>query len=324
MARKEYARSQCPSTERLDQLLPLGVGVLYNPSLEACLDVHAEACDYVEMIPDMAWTDHGRHATPRFTELGRWREATERIADRMPLVARDIGLSLGTEAWSDPGYLAQLVAWQRRHQPVWHGVRLPFVQMRAGDGEMRKAAAPLPARYDEALVATIAARIDEVHSESPLPFLIGNKVDFVALPEQEMSEPRLLNALAERTGCGLLLDVHNLCANAKSHRFDPFEFIDALDLERVVEVHIAGGGELGAWYRDSHSGPCPPPVWQLLDYVVPRASRLCGITFEFHDSYFPALGDSGVRVQLERARRAWDTATHVTAGQAHGDVGPRI
>ena len=310
MTRKKYLRSQCPSTERVDQLTPLGVGVLYNPSLDAFLDVHADGCDYVEMIPDMAWTDHGRHATPRFTELGRWRAAAERIADRMPLVAHDIGLSLGTEGWADTAYLAQLAAWQQRFQPIWHSDHLSLGRVHGDGGEPQGAGGALPVPYDEELLTMVGARIDEVHARSPLPFLIESNGYFATLPDQDMSEPQFLNALAERTGCGLLLDVHNLYAKARNHGFDPFAFIDALDLERVIEIHVAGGSELGDKYTDRHSGPCPE-VWRLLDYVTPRAPRLCGITFEFHDSYFPALGDSGVRAQLDRARQAWHTARHV-------------
>jgi uncharacterized protein len=37
-------------------------------------------------------------------------------------------------------------------------------------------------------------------------------------------------------------------------------------------------------YTDSHAGPCPQPVWDLLEDVVPRAPNLAGITFEFHDA----------------------------------------
>ena len=68
---------------------------------------------------------------------------------------------------------------------------------------------------------------------------------------------------------------------------------------------FAGGNELGGVYRDSHAGPCPDAVWDLLALVVPRASRLRAITFEFHDSYYPLLGYAGIADQLGRARAIW-------------------
>ena len=89
--------------------------------------------------------------------------------------------------------------------------------------------------------------------------------------------------LAARTGCGLLLDIHNLYVNARNHGFDPVGFLGELDLSRVAEVHIAGGNELVGMYTDSHAGACPEPVWELLDHVVDHAPQLRGVTFEFHD-----------------------------------------
>jgi hypothetical protein len=43
-------------------------------------------------------------------------------------------------------------------------------------------------------------------------------------------------------------------------------------------------------------------VWDLLEYLVPRAPNLRAVTFEFHDSYYGILGPAGVRAELQRAR----------------------
>jgi hypothetical protein len=128
----------------------------------------------------------------------------------------------------------------------------------------------------------------------------------VDIPEQDMTEQEFLNGLTRLTNCGLLLDVHNVYVNARNHGFDAAAFIEQLDLSRVVEVHIAGGSELAGMYTDSHAGPCPEPVWDLLEQVASSASNLCAITFEFHESYYPLLEISGIRAELRRARSVWD------------------
>jgi hypothetical protein len=163
----------------------------------------------------------------------------------------------------------------------------------------------VPVPYDQDVLDLVARKVERVQREIPVSFLIENNVSFINFPEQEMSEPEFLNRLAERTGCGLLLDVHNLYANARNHRFDAQTFIDALDLNRVIEVHIAGGNELDGVWLDSHSGACPQPVIELLGYVAMRAPNLRAITFEFNDSYFPVLGEDGLREQLDQARKFW-------------------
>jgi len=66
-----------------------------------------------------------------------------------------------------------------------------------------------------------------------------------------------------------------------------------------------GGDEFAGMYTDSHAGPCPEPVWELLDYAISRTPNLRGVTFEFHFSYYTLMGESGVRTQLDRARAAW-------------------
>jgi uncharacterized protein (UPF0276 family) len=137
------------------------------------------------------------------------------------------------------------------------------------------------------------------------PFLLENNVYYVDLPEQDLDEPSFLNALAARSGCGLLLDLHNVYVNARNHGFDAAGFVAAIDLSAVVEVHIAGGSELFGVYTDSHSGPSPEPVWQLLEQVVAGAPRLCGITFEFDDTSWPLLRADGLLAELGRAREAW-------------------
>lgn len=74
-----------------------------------------------------------------------------------------------------------------------------------------------------------------------MPFLLENNVYFTDIPEQEMTEPEFLNALTAEAGCGLLLDLHNLYANARNHGIDTEAFLHELDLSRVVEIHVAGG-----------------------------------------------------------------------------------
>jgi uncharacterized protein len=284
----------------------LGAGILYNPSLSGFLRDHIHAYDYLEIIPDMFWTDGGRGVEPRYIELGTWVDELEALAGRVPLVSHSTGFSLGSADGFDIQPVEHLAEWHRRYGFMWHSDHLSFVRVSDGDGHDENAALALPFPYDEEMLDLVVDRVDLVQGKVPLPFLIENNVAFVEAPEQEMSEPQFLNRLHERTGCGLLLDLHNLYANARNHRFDALDFLDDLNLRAVVEIHIAGGSELGGMWTDSHAGPVAEPVWDLLEATVPRTPALCGITFEFHDSYFSLLGDIGVAEQLVRARSAWD------------------
>ena len=284
---------------------PLGVGLLYNPALPAWLNDHIGLLDYVEIIPDMFWTDAGLGAPSRFRELPSWMHALEPISKRVPVVAHDIGLSLGSADIFDDEYLRQIAAFQGRHDVRWHSDHVSFLQVKGRTGKAHNAGVAVPVCFDHEMLDVFVEHVLRVQEGTSLPFLVENSAYYVDFPEQDLSEPEFLNSLTLRTGCGLLLDLHNLYVNCRNRKTDPRHFLDALALDRVVEVHVAGGSEIGEVYTDSHAGACPPEVWRLLDAVIPKAPRLRGITFEFHDSYFGLLGEAGLEREIGLARKAW-------------------
>lgn len=288
--------------DRLSALPALGVGVMYNPSLPEFLRTDLDAIDFLEITPDMFWTNHGPGSAHQYEELESWVEVLDSIVERRPVVGHNIGLSIGNAGHFDQGYVKHIASWQQRYRFPWHSDHLSFAEVTSPDGLIHNAGVALPIPLDREVLDMIVERVNLVHEIVPVPFLLENGVYFVVYPGQEMTEPQFLNELASRTGCGLLLDIHNLYANARNHQFDAFEFLRELDLTKVVETHIAGGSEFAGMYTDAHSGPCPEPVWRLLESVVPSAPNLRAITFEFHDSYYSFLGPEGVREQLARAR----------------------
>jgi uncharacterized protein len=298
--------------DRLAVLPKLGVGLLYNPALPEYLRERQETFDYVEVIPEMFWNDRGPDTDPRFVELNDWVKMLDWVTDRCPVIAHNIGLSLGSADYFDQSYAEHIAGWQRRFGFPWHSDHLSFVRITAAEGHDHNAGLAVPVPYDYDVLEMIAARIDAVQDTVPVPFLIENNVYFIDVPDQDMSEPEFLNELTRRTGCGLLLDIHNVYANARNHAFDAATFIEQLDETRIVEIHIAGGSELAGMYTDSHAGPCPEPVWELLADVVPRAPNLAGITFEFHDSYYALLKADGINAELDRARSVWERRPAMT------------
>lgn len=150
------------------------------------------------------------------------------------------------------------------------------------------------------------------------PFLLENNVYYVRYPEQELSEEEFLNELCRRSGCGVLLDLHNLYTNAVNHGFSAEDYLDNLDLANVTEIHIAGGVPMMGFHTDSHTGPVLDAVWELLERAVPPAKNLRGVTFEFHESSYERLGESGILGQIDRARTI--VGKHPARPEAVSDV----
>jgi uncharacterized protein len=282
-----------------------GVGILHNPIVPDLLKADSALVDYVAIMPDMFWTDRGLGAGDRFIELESWIDFLDWVVGRLPLVAHSIGLSLGSAEFADDAYVEQLARWHHRYAFLWHSDHLSFAQVRSASGHEQHAGMAVPLPFDHEVLNMVTARVQALRPRLPSPFLVENAVAYLDFPDQGMTEPEFLNALVRDGGCAHLLDLHNLYTNSRNHGFDAFAFLHALDLDAVVEVHVAGGGEFAGMYTDSHSGPCPEPVWLLLEEIMPHTPNLKGITFEFHDSYFPRFGAEGVRTELARARAIW-------------------
>src|SRR5262249_16729410 len=115
-----------------------------------------------------------------------------------------------------------------------------------------------------------------------------------------MSEPAFFNRLHDETGCGVLLDLHNLYANTINLGISAEDYLAELRPELVVELHLAGGDWLRGHYTDSHSRKTPPLVWEWAHAWAPRFPNLAAITYEYHESYHKRLGLDGIADELDR------------------------
>ena len=289
---------------RLQALPALGVGLLLNPDTLASPEADG-AYQYLEIIPDRFWLDAGPAAETRHRELVRSVAALDRLAERVPIVCHSIGLSIGSASVFDAGHVEQIARWQRRYGFAWHSDHLAFSRL-AEHGTEVNAAITLPLTRDEESLALLTERIARVQARVEVPFLLENNVYFVIPPDEPYGEAEFLNALCRRSGCGLLLDLHNVHVNATNHGFAAEAFLDELDLRHVVEIHIAGGDELAGFYTDSHAGPVADAVWPLLERTLRAAPWVRGVTFEYHESYGPMLAGGGVARELHKARAIWE------------------
>src|SRR5262249_15973615 len=90
-----------------------------------------------------------------------------------------------------------------------------------------------------------------------------------------MTEIEFLSAVAQRTGCGLLLDVNNVHVSAVNHGFDAAAYINAFPMEYVGEFHLAGFAEdfdsEGARILiDDHGRAIADIVWDLYRQALGR------------------------------------------------------
>ena len=222
------------------------------------------------------------------------------------LVVHGVELSIGSASGWNSAYLDILDELWAARPFAWHSEHLGFL-LAPGDapGELRYAGVPLPLPTTDEALQLVAPRAAALVERYPAPFLLENGVHYLPDLPGARDEVEFLNALTALSGCDLLLDLFNFHCNAQNHGFDAMEALARLRLDRVVEIHVAGGVLHDGYLLDAHSGAVPAAVWPLVDYVVARAPRLGGITFEILDDAVERLGPAGVIDQLARARESW-------------------
>lgn len=293
------------------EVAKLGVGLAYQPQLRSLIEAWPDEIDYVEIVPDTLWTDLGHGAPVRYIDDADGVSFLEQVAATRPVVPHSIGLSIGSAHRFENEHVEQMARWYERFRFPWHSDHLAY-HLSEHDGGELNVNLTMPVALTREMLAMLTERVLAVRERIPVPFLLENNVYYFVLPDQDFDEAEFLSELCRASGCGLLLDVHNLYVNCRNYGTDPLEYLRRLDLEHVVEMHVAGGMEYGGMYLDAHSGICPEPVWDLLAWAVPRCPNVAGVTFELFGSWFDTIGDDGVRSQLARMRQIW-SATHAPA-----------
>lgn len=222
------------------------------------------------------------------------------LRDAVPVLLHGIGLSLGSAEGLDPRRVRHVTRVAEAVEPPWFSEHIAFT--RAGGVEIGHLA-PLP--FTREAVATVAANVAGLRRALPgLPLLLENIAYPFALPGAEMSEADFVRAILEETDAGLLLDLENVHANARNHGYDPLAYLESLPLERVVEVHLAGGVERDGAYVDSHTRPVPEASWSLLEWLAPRAP-IRAVVIERDDNLPPFVE---LLAEVRRAQEVLDAA----------------
>ncbi len=199
------------------------------------------------------------------------RSAIFDLVGRIALTAHGVGLSIGTDVPLDLAYLDQVAAVVERLKAPAYSEHLAFTRVPGRD-----LANLLPLPKTGAVAESIIAKVRTVQTRVPVPFLLENITYAFEWPDSNLTDAEFLNLICRETGAGLLLDIENLYLNASNHRFDPYEFLDALSAGLVQEVHMAGGTTVREqalrrpFLADSHSHPVPDAALDLLAYALTR------------------------------------------------------
>jgi uncharacterized protein (UPF0276 family) len=276
------------------------LGVVYNSGLDDWL--RRSEVGVVEVEPQTLWFySRGSPEPYRVAE-----EELERVSG-LPgtKLIHGIGFAVGGSIPPERTQLAPLRRTIEVLRPAWVSEHLAFNAFDDGDGAQLTGFMLPPRQTPEGVRAAVRS-IRSLADELDLPFAVETGVSYLQPRGDEMPDGAFVAEIIEAADCGLVLDLHNLWTNERNGRQPAREFIAQLPLERVWEIHLAGGEERHGYWLDGHCDGVPEPVLELLREVVPRLPKLGALVFELFPTHLQRLGPAWIGDQLATIRAALD------------------
>ena len=195
-------------------------------------------------------------------------DALTRIRRDYPVSLHGVCMSIGGPQPLDKAHLGRFKSLVDRYEPALVSEHLAWS---THNTTYFNDLLPLP--YTPATLARVADHIDQVQEVIGRPILLENPSTYLVFPESTMSETEFIGKLAQRTGCGLLLDVNNVFVSATNHGYSALTYLADFPLGHVGEIHLAGHAsqaddEGDLLLIDSHDGPVANAVWILFEIVI--------------------------------------------------------
>nr|WP_238704616.1 DUF692 domain-containing protein [Pseudomonas nabeulensis] len=258
---------------------------------------HEHFVEVLDTLPDIGFFEV--HAENYMVAGGPFHHYLGLIRERYPLSVHGVGLSIGGEGPLDREHLARLATLIERYQP--HSFSEHLAWSSHGPVFLNDL---LPLAYDSATLQRVCEHVDQVQSTLKRTMLLENPSTYLQFQRSTLDEADFISDIIRRTGCGLLLDVNNVYVSCINHQRDPRSYLDALPLQAVGEIHLAGFAEdtdsLGdRLLIDDHGAPIDNAVWQLYEQVLSRIGPVA--TLIERDNRLPAFPV----LQAEAERADW-------------------
>jgi uncharacterized protein len=193
----------------------------------------------------------------------------EALKAEYTLIPHGVSLGIGSVEPPRADYLERLKGLVRTLAPPYFSDHLCWG--RAAGHDLHDLL-PLPMTR-ESMTLTVQ-RIREVQDRVEAPFALENVSSYLTFKESTFAEWEFLSEIAERADCGILFDINNVYVSARNHGFDAEAYVDAIPVERVVQIHMAGHHDMGTYLLDDHGSPVAAPVLELYARFIRRAGAI--------------------------------------------------
>lgn len=229
---------------------------------------------------------------------GYWKKVFKEVTERYPLFTHGLSLSIGSPDPLDIDFLRKVKTFLDEHQAVIYSEHISYSKC---DNAHMYDLLPMP--FTEEAVKHISGRIKTVQDylERPLTMEV---VSYYTSVQPEMTELEFVNSIIDESGCNLLLDVNNIYVNGFNHGYNPYAFIDKLNLSKVSYIHMAGHEKVADdLIIDTHGNPIIDPVYHLFEYAMAKLERDVPVLLE-RDFNIPEFEE--LRLEMNRIQEIKD------------------
>lgn len=292
------------------------MGVVWWPPLDALCRETEGLVDVIETEPEAFWVPKPDGSGFR-SFVG---EAVKHLPH--PKLLHSVGAAVGGTCRAPNGHSEALESDIAELRPRYVSEHLSVTRFRPErESTPVSAGFMLPAAQSRMGAELAAANIREHKVALATPLAVETTVSYLPPASGEWPDGVFVAAVAEGADCGILLDLHNVLCNARNGRQSVASFCDAIPLERVWELHLAGGESERGFYVDAHSGLVEPELMEIASALVPRLPCLEAITFEIMPDRVAETGLSAIARQLGQIRDLWNTTRNTRADS--GGLGVR-
>lgn len=280
------------------------VGLGWRHELSASILSHLDAIDVVELIID-DYFNAPRHKLQAVTSLRQY----------VDVIYHGVTLGLASTHAVDARRVDQLARTLDHFQASVWSEHLAFV--RAGGYEIGHLSAPPRNEW------TIEGTIQNIERASTIigsrPSL-ENIATLIDPPGSTCTEWEWVGSISAEANTPLLLDLHNIFANALNFGYDPVEYVRSFPLDRVNLIHLSGGkwinepaeystSDSGIRLLDDHVHDVPRDVFDLLEIVASEVDQPLTVIIE-RDGQYPdfqvildQIRDARAALTMGRCRR---------------------
>lgn len=246
----------------------LGVGISYMNAIGEQIENNLHEFDFIEAYSERFFIkdDNSR---------------LRRIIKNKPLVLHGLDLSIGSPEAIDEGYCDKLETIIKETNCHWFSDHISLTRV-----DNIEVGHLMPISFNEENIDLIVSKVNALQRRIKKPFLLENITYYYKIPNSDIGEAEFVTQILEKADCGMLLDLNNLYLNSLNHNYDPYEYLKKLPLDRVVEIHLAGGSYKENMHVDTHANSISKEVWELFDYVA-KTVPFRGVVIERDANFEP-------------------------------------